>query len=251
LFAHPNPRKVLIIGGGDGGSVREALKHSTIEKIVLVEIDDEVINASKIFFPTLSAMLDHPKVRVKVGDGVEFLRKCALRSNGLEAGYSTVDVMDPDVPEDGRFDVIITDNSNMDDLGSINEALFGKDYFKNIHDVLRPPHGIMSSLAGGHWLFLNFHRQLDILCHKLFPTCRFATFNVPTWTGGTEGLLLATIDPQADLEYPNQQRMSELNTMKLRLYNRRIHNAIFALPQFLLETLKNNSEKQKKSDKEL
>ena len=100
--------------------------------------------------------MDHPKVRVKVGDGVEFLRKCAQRSKVVEAGYSTLDVMDPDVPEDGRFDVIITDNSNMDDLGSPNEALFGEEYFKNIHDVLRPPHGIMSSLGAALNIFCFF-----------------------------------------------------------------------------------------------
>ena len=91
---------------------------------------------------------------MKVGDGIEFLRKCAQRSKGVNTGSSTLDVIDPDVPEDGRFDVIITDNSNMDDVGTPNEALFGEEYFKNIRDVLRPPHGIMSSLGAALNIFV-------------------------------------------------------------------------------------------------
>lgn len=60
---------------------------------------------------------------------------------------SSGNVSDSDIPPDGKFDVIITDNSNMEDVDSPNEALFKEEYFKSIRDVLRPPHGIMSSLG--------------------------------------------------------------------------------------------------------
>lgn len=249
LFSHPHPRNILIIGGGDGGSVREALKHSTVEKIVLVEIDEEVINASKQHLPTLASSLDHPKVRVHVGDGVEYLKKCAQRARAVKSGDVTGDELDPDMPPDGTFDVIITDNSNMDDIGSLNAALYVEAHYNNIHDALRPPNGIMSSLVGGHWIEFDHHRHLNLLCHKLFPTCRFAILNVPSWTGGTEGLIIASVDPHVDLKNPDKERMKDVNKMKLRLYNRRMHEAAFALPQFLLEALM--IKKEQKLDKEL
>ena len=107
----------------------------------------EVISASKQHLSTLASSLDHPKVRVHVGDGVEYLKKCAQLARAVESGEVTGDELDPDIPPDGRFDVIITDNSNMDDIGSLNVALYVEEHYINIHDALRPPNGIMSSLG--------------------------------------------------------------------------------------------------------
>lgn len=95
-------------------------------------------------------------------------------------------------------------------------------------------------------MFKGFHPRLNSLCRKLFPTCRIATLNVPTWTSGTEGLLIASIDPLADIESPHPQRLKELNSTKFRLYSQRMHNAAFALPQFLVEEIVKTEEKQQK-----
>ena len=103
----------------------------------------------KKYFPTISALFDHPKLRVHIRDGFEFLQKCALRARAVENGedFNESLVTVPDVPVDGKFDVIITDSSELDEPGSPNEALFGEKYFKYLHDTLRPPHGILSSLG--------------------------------------------------------------------------------------------------------
>ena len=69
MHAHPNPRKVIVIGGGDGGAVREVLKHSTVEKVYFIEIDEEVINVSKKFFPSVSCGVDDKRVVIKCMDG--------------------------------------------------------------------------------------------------------------------------------------------------------------------------------------
>jgi len=74
MHAHPEPRRVAVIGGGDGGVVREALKHRTVEKIYFVEIDEEVVNTSKQFFPSVSSGIDDPRVDLKVMDGADFMK---------------------------------------------------------------------------------------------------------------------------------------------------------------------------------
>ncbi|MBI1810923.1 MAG: spermidine synthase, partial [Nitrospirae bacterium] len=74
LHAHPAPRKVIIIGGGDGGAVREVLKHKTVEKVYFIEIDEEVINVSRKFFPEVACDVDDPRVEIKCMDGAEFIK---------------------------------------------------------------------------------------------------------------------------------------------------------------------------------
>src|SRR4030042_5685337 len=75
MHAHPDPRKVIVIGGGDGGVVREVLKHRIIEKVYFVEIDEDVINVSKKFFPNVASGVDTPRVEIKIMDGAEFVKK--------------------------------------------------------------------------------------------------------------------------------------------------------------------------------
>src|SRR6476660_5049596 len=69
LFTHPNPKHVLVVGGGDGGVIREVLKHPSVEKATLVEIDGQVIEYSKQDLPTIAGALENPRVEVKVDDG--------------------------------------------------------------------------------------------------------------------------------------------------------------------------------------
>ncbi|HEX3012159.1 MAG TPA: spermidine synthase, partial [Syntrophomonadaceae bacterium] len=74
LNSHPHPSNVLIIGGGDGGVLREVVKHPHVEKATLVEIDERVIQASKDFYPQFCEAFEHPKARVVVGDGLDYVK---------------------------------------------------------------------------------------------------------------------------------------------------------------------------------
>ncbi|KAG1758875.1 saccharopine dehydrogenase [Suillus occidentalis] len=112
LASHSNPKKVLVIGGGDGGVVREVLKHDIVEEVVLCDIDEAVIRVSKIYLPRISALLDSPRVKVFVGDKFKFLAE-----------------------NEAIYDVIISDSS---DLVGPAEALFQQPYFKLLHDALTP-----------------------------------------------------------------------------------------------------------------
>ena len=107
---HPNPRKIAIIGGGDGGTVRELLKHPSVEEIVLCEIDAEVVNVCKKFFPTVSARIDDPRVELFIGDGIDFVSK-----------------------QKNAFDMVLIDST--DPIGP-GEGLFTSTFYKNVATAL-------------------------------------------------------------------------------------------------------------------
>ena len=106
LFVHPNPRRVLVIGGGDGGSVREALRHRSVERCRLVEIDEMVVNACRRFIPQTASCLDDPRVEVTIADGVEFVATTGE-----------------------TYDVVLVDST--DPIGPA-KPLFGSDFYRNV-----------------------------------------------------------------------------------------------------------------------
>lgn len=111
MNSHPDPKKVLVIGGGDGGVLREVVKHESVDEAVLCDIDEAVIRLSKKYLPGMSVSYQHPKVKTHIGDGFEFLK---ARKN--------------------EFDVIITDSSDPEGPA---ESLFQKPYFELLRDALR------------------------------------------------------------------------------------------------------------------
>ena len=123
MNSHPNPKSVLVIGGGDGGVLREVVKHESVETAILCDIDEAVIRVSKKYLPGMSIGFKHPNVQTHVGDGFKFL---ADRKN--------------------EFDVIITDSS--DPVGPA-ESLFQKPYFELIHAALKEG-GVMTTQGCAH-----------------------------------------------------------------------------------------------------
>ena len=111
MNSHPNPEKVLVIGGGDGGVLREVIKHPSVKTAILCDIDEAVIRLSKKYLPAMSIGFLHPSVSIHIGDGFQFLRDC-----------------------EKDFDVIITDSS---DPKGPAETLFRKEYFELMKGALR------------------------------------------------------------------------------------------------------------------
>lgn len=111
MNSHPEPKKVLVIGGGDGGVLREVIKHESVEQAVLCDIDEAVIRLSKKYLPGMAVGFQHPKVQTIVGDGFKFL-----------------------ADKKDEFDVIITDSSDPDGPA---ETLFQKPYFELLHNALK------------------------------------------------------------------------------------------------------------------
>lgn len=118
MNSHPNPKRVLVIGGGDGGVLREVVKHSTVESAILCDIDESVIRLSKKYLPGMSVGFMHPNVSTHIGDGFKFL---ADKKN--------------------EFDVIITDSSDPEGPA---ESLFQKPYFELLYGALKEG-GVMTT----------------------------------------------------------------------------------------------------------
>lgn len=112
MMSHPNPRHVLVIGGGDGGVLREIFKHESVEKADLCDIDEAVPKFATKYLPEMAQGLSNPKANVVIGDGLAFVKEA-----------------------EDKYDVIITDSSDPDGPA---RALFEKPYFEDLYKALKP-----------------------------------------------------------------------------------------------------------------
>ncbi|XP_011639595.1 spermidine synthase [Pogonomyrmex barbatus] len=207
LCNHPKPEHILIVGGGDGGTVREVLKHPDVKTVTLVEIDDRVIEVCKQYLPDLSLNLDNPKVNISIGDGFKYLRDHL-----------------------GEFDVIITDSS--DPVGPA-ENLFKQSYYELLKAALKQG-GIVASQAGTVWM--NMDQVCSTLqhCKNVFPVAAYAVTSVPTYPTGQIGFVLGSLDEETNLAEPIRIFSDEeLDRMSMSYYNDKIHRAAFILPRFV------------------
>jgi len=156
MNSHPNPKNVIVIGGGDGGTVREVLKHKSVEKVYFIEIDEEVINVSKKFFPTVACGVKDKRVEIKCMDGAEFVKN-----------------------RKSDIDLVIVDST---DIIGFAKSLFTKKFFHSIKNCLTP-NGMYVSLSES----LHFHRDIVIGVQKtlqtVFPIVDLYTAPIATYAG--------------------------------------------------------------------
>ncbi len=200
---HPSPRTVLIIGGGDGGALREVLRYREVERAVVVEIDPEVVRVAKEFFPQMASSFEDPRVDLLFEDAARYVEE------GAE-----------------RFDVAIMDTS--DPVGPA-EVFYREAFFSSLTGVLRPD-GVVGIQAESPIFHMEEVRSLYGFVRKGFGTTRAYVAPVPTYPGGLWMFLLAGVGGMA----PFRNRVPE----GLRFYNGEIHGALFRLPSFLDKALK-------------
>ncbi|VEU21408.1 DEKNAAC102550 [Brettanomyces naardenensis] len=210
LNSHPNPKKVLVIGGGDGGVLREILKHETVEEAHLCDIDDAVIRVSKKYLPDMSVSYQNPKVHVHIGDGFEFLKK-----------YQDT------------FDVIITDSSDPEGPA---QSLFQEPYFKLLSDALTEK-GVITTQGECIWIHLPLIKEVQNDCKKVFPTVEYAYCTIPTYPSGQIGFMVCSKDKNANLKKPLRSVDPETELKLYKYYNKEIHEASFVLPNFARKAL--------------
>ena len=204
LFTHPNPENILIIGGGDGGTVREVLKHKTIKKVTLVEIDKLVIDLSKKYLPFTACRLEDSKVEICIEDGIKYVAK-----------------------HKNEFDIIIIDST--DPIGPAT-GLFEAPFLKNVHKSLKPD-GIMVAQCGPPFLHLEIVKNVYEIIKPIYQIVRFYTAFIPTYPSGFWSFAFASkkYDPIKDFR-PKRYKNYDL---RLKYYNNEIHKGTFALPNFI------------------
>ena len=208
LFTHPLPKKVLVIGGGDGGVVREVVRHDAVETVEMVEIDGMVVDVSKKFLPEISEAMrnNHPKLKLEIGDGIAHMKKA-----------------------ENYYDVIIVDCS--DPIGP-GVGLFSRDFFKDVHRALKPD-GLFVQQTESPF----YHRPLISRIYRdiadFFPVAKLYLANIPLYPGGLHSFMLGSkqYDPVSAL-------LPEQLPFTTRYYNQDLHRCSFALPNFVKDLIK-------------
>ncbi|KAI7755272.1 hypothetical protein M8C21_002417 [Ambrosia artemisiifolia] len=212
LCSIKSPKNVLVVGGGDGGVLREIARHSSVELIDICEIDQMVIDVSKEFFPDLAVGFEDPRVHLHVEDALEFIRH---------------------VPK-GKYDAIIVDAS--DPVGPAQD-LVEKPFFEMIANALRPG-GVLCNMAESMWLHTHLINDMISACREVFKSVHYAWATVPTYPSGVIGFILCSTEgPPVDFKNPvnpieKLDRALE-DQSELKFYNSQIHRAAFALPSFV------------------
>nr|CAD1831720.1 unnamed protein product [Ananas comosus var. bracteatus] len=212
LCSIPDPKKILVIGGGDGGVLREVSRYSSVEQIDICEIDKMVVDVSKQFFPHLAIGFEDPRVNLHIGDGVAFMKS---------------------LPE-GTYDAVIVDSS--DPIGPAQE-LFEKPFFESVARALRPG-GVVCTQAESIWLHMHIIEDIVSVCRQVFKgSVNYAWTTVPTYPSGVIGFMLCSTEgPSVDFQHPvyKIEENDESNKSKgpLKFYNSEIHSAAFCLPSF-------------------
>lgn len=212
LFGHGDPRRVLIVGGGDGGALREVARHRGVVHITLVDIDASVVEMSRKYLPNHSqGAFDDPRVAIVIADGARYVAEA-----------------------EDTFDVIISDAT--DPFGP-GETLFSADFYASCQARLSPG-GVFVAQNGVAFM------QLEEVCasarrlRALFSDATFFTAAVPTYVGGIMTLAWASDDPA--------RRLVDADTLRARVaaagfptryYNAEVHQAAFALPQYVRDAI--------------
>lgn len=207
LFAHPHPENVLVIGGGDGGILREVCRHGCVTDIDFCEIDEDVIKVSKQFLPSLACGFDDPRIKIHIGDGCAFV-----------------------LGKKNQYDVIIVDSS--DPIGP-GDVLFKKPFYEGLRAALKPD-GIVACQGESIFLHKKWVIHLAKITKELFIKQGYSCIMIPTYPGGNIGICLGSLGPE--LTKP-ARHISDQIQEQLKYYSPDIHEASFILPRFAKKML--------------
>ncbi len=207
MLAHPHPRNVLIIGGGDGGTLREVLKHEDVKRAVMVEIDETVIEVSKLYMDVAKGAFDDPRAEVIVGDGVEYLRNTG-----------------------DRFDVIIVDST--DPVGPA-KLLFSEEFFESAYNRLND-NGLYVTQAGSVYLFTNELLDAYMAMGKVFDHVHY--FSFPVIGYASPWSFLVGVKGYVDFRKVDAERARKLD---LYYYDPERHETLFQMPHYVRRLLEN------------
>ena len=210
MAVHPNVRDVLVIGAGDGGVVKELTRYNTIQRIDLVEMDEQVIEACRIYLPENACRLDDPRVHIFYNNALRYIRRCK-----------------------GEYDLIIVDST--DPFGP-SEGYFTREFYGICYNALRDD-GIMVNQQGSP--FYKHDAEEIKRCHKrivsTFPVSRVYQAHIPTYAAGywLFGFASKKYHPIDDFDGDKWKRLG----LDTQYYTTRLHIGAFYLPAYLEKML--------------
>jgi spermidine synthase len=208
-------KNILVIGGGDGGTIREVCKYIGVEKVTMVEIDEAVVRASKLHLPTIAREFSNPKVNLIIGDGIKFVAEAKADS----------------------YDVIIVDGS---DPAGPAEGLFTADFYNNCKKALKT-NGILVTQGESPMFHSETFVELNHCLKKVFSSNQVHTmlFHATTYPSGMWSIQMAVkgqYHPVKDFKKDKAQAFVS-SAKDLRYYNEELHSAAFVLPTFVQKML--------------
>ena len=210
LFTHPAPKKVLVIGGGDGGSIREIVRHPEVELAVLCEIDALVIEKAIEFLPSLASAIDgtHPKVQVQVADGLAYIKE-----------------------HPATFDLILVDST--DPIGPA-VGLFEESFYQLVESALKAD-GIMVAQSESPFYHAAIQKSMFANLRATFPIVEMYQAFVPTYPSGLWSFAFASkqYHPLTDFAAERAAKRS----FPTRYYNPDLHRGAFMLPTFARDNI--------------
>lgn len=205
LFTHPAPKDVLIIGGGDGGTAREVLRHNYLNSVTLVELDQRVTEVCKRYLPELACSFDNPRLEARFEDGVKFMQT-----------------------KKSCYDIILIDAP--DPIGQA-ARLFGLEFYQSIYQALRPD-GIFAAQTESPFVDAELISRVTLDVHKVFPVTKLYLSCVPTYPTALWSFTMGS------KKYDPLQNRRECDFLdQLKYYNPEIHQAAFSLPTFIKKLL--------------
>lgn len=203
------PKKALVVGGGDGGVLRELCRYESLERLDIAEIDGRVIEVSKQYFPAIAKGYDDPRVNVHVCDGIEFVKNA---------------------PEN-EYDVIVVDSS--DPVGPA-AVLFERPFFEAMHRALAPG-GFICTQGESQWYHLEVIKVLAGMCKEVFVggSVNYAYTTIPTYPSGQIGFMICgKANADGTRPDPRTPKRDVPNEDSLKYYSKELHQAAFVLPRF-------------------
>jgi spermidine synthase len=202
MQAHPDPKHILVVGGGDGGVIREVIKYQSVETVTLVEIDEAVVEMSKKYLPSISCGLADPKVTVLVADGIEHVKQSV-----------------------GKYDVILVDST--EPVGPAI-GLFAEEFYADIYRALKKD-GIFVAQTESPFFNRDLIESVYARINRVFPLSKLYLASIPTYPSGLWSFTAGSkcYDPQDCKQKP----------VETKYYNFDVHQGAFLLPNFVRELL--------------
>ena len=206
MVAHPNPQRVLIIGGGEGATLREVLKHKTVKEAVMVDIDEDVIEMAKKYLPTFHAgAFDDPRTKLVITDGREFIKKVKT-----------------------LYDVIILDLT--DPYSSqIAKELYSKGFYSYVFKRLKDD-GIMVTQAGNSFFFQDVYEYVVDNVRQVFPIVNEYAVWIPSFGYAVNYVVGSKKYDPSKLSIEYVDKVLKGRGVKTRFYSGRAHLGMMLLP---------------------